>query len=148
MYWSYYPHRSRDSLSPVCGIYKEEPLYRGQLCSLPIILHMQNLWNCFWRGESLPRHHITCHSPFCTARQLSATTVARNSSLSKHMFVLHGAGRSTPTIASTDKRSFSLWGKGHHQGDYPQSECDGEEERKRTVLASFRKRADIFYQLH
>ena len=23
MYWSYYPHRSRDSLSPVCGIFVE-----------------------------------------------------------------------------------------------------------------------------
>ena len=21
LYWSYYPHRSRDSLSPVCGIF-------------------------------------------------------------------------------------------------------------------------------
>ena len=55
---------------------------------------------------------------------------------------------SKPTVASTDTRSFSLWGKDHHQGDYPQSENDGEEERKRTFLNSFRKRAHILYQLH
>ena len=58
------------------------------------------------------------------------------------------ARSSKPTVASTDTRSFSLWGKDQDWGDYPQSEHDGEEERKKTVLASFRKRTDILHQLH
>ena len=32
--------------------------------------------NAFWRGESLPRHQITCHTPFGSAHRPSATTVA------------------------------------------------------------------------
>ena len=35
--------------------------------------------NAFWRGESLPRHQITCHLPFCPACRPSATTAARTS---------------------------------------------------------------------
>ena len=41
---------------------------------------------------------------------------------------------SKPTVASTDTRRFSLWGKDHHRGDYPQYENDVEEERKRSFL--------------
>ena len=40
-YWCYYPHRSRDALSPVCGIFKESALGRFfhrvamSVCSVP-----------------------------------------------------------------------------------------------------------------
>ena len=51
-------------------------------------------WIIWW----LPRHQTTCHSPPCPVCQSSVTTVARTfqaspSSLSKHMFVVHGASR-------------------------------------------------------
>ena len=35
----------------------------------------------------------------------------------------------------------------HYWGDHPQSERVGEEERKRIILASSRKRADMLYPL-
>ena len=51
--------------------------------------------NVFWRGESLPRHQITCHFPFCPACRPSATTAARTS-------------QETPGSLSTCWRSMKL----------------------------------------
>ena len=55
----------------------------------------QTCGNAFWREESLPRHQITCHLPFCPACRPSATTAARTS-------------QETPGSLSTCWRSMKL----------------------------------------
>ena len=55
--------------------------------------------NAFWRGESFPRHKITCHSPLCPACRPSAITVARTSlKIPACLMVIHVACRPSKTL--------------------------------------------------
>ena len=72
----------RDALRPIMHTrliyFLKKNLYLGDsFVQFPSSYACKTCENAFWRGESLPRHQITCHSPFCPACRPSATTVAR-----------------------------------------------------------------------
>ena len=59
LYWSYYPHRSRDSLSPVCGIFNQSLLkqkfcwYIGRAYIIQCICTMVPLFSIYNQGTIL-----------------------------------------------------------------------------------------------
>ena len=81
---------------------------------------------------------------------------------SGHVFACKGCGKKFNRNNSINRYKKLVNGKPHHRQVFATSPCGasttiekiilnlnvwGEEERKRTVLASFRKRADILYPL-
>ena len=83
-------------------------------------MHFLSSYTCKTCGKAFvrvnspppPRHQITCHLPPCPAPWPSATTVARtsqeNSSLSKIMFVVHGALQNTAKLMAHKRISWAI----------------------------------------
>ena len=78
-------------------LFKEIPLCPAQLCAFPITVHLRDLWKSLWERRQPPEapEHLPLAAMPCSPAQCHhcRRNFTRNSSLPKHMLVVHGAGR-------------------------------------------------------
>ena len=107
-------------------------------------VHPCNVCDKAFKSLQMPsQHKIWQHSGHVFAGKGCGKKFNPNNSIKRHNKLVCGKPHCRKIF-----RHFFIWGKDDNWGDHPQSErVGGEEERKRIVLCSSRKRADILYPL-